>query len=221
MYQSSRRLMLRTLGLALILSTHPFISDASSASIYNNFGEWRNGMQEAGYQVANLTQANADALFVSCSSTCTQYDWGNHNQYDNIPRSPNEWIQLSLGTTIYGFATSVELTDSDRAGLAFGNGDPRSGKTVVPIATLSDGGTYSGFFGFATGQPVTNLYIGYPTTCGSDNAGLSRGYLFDGRHIRCDHPTGRIDSRACFVRHAQFRAQFSHCRCRHSTPTRP
>jgi PEP-CTERM motif-containing protein len=169
--------MLRTLGLVLILSTHPFISTASSASIYNSFGEWRNAMQGAGYQVVNLTQANADALFVSCSSTCTQYDWGNQNEYDNIPRSPTEWIQLSLGTTIYGVATSVELTDSDRAGLAFANGDPRSGKSVVTIATLSDGGTYNGFYGFATGQPVTNLYIGYPLRAGATMPG-SQGDTF-------------------------------------------
>jgi hypothetical protein len=134
-------------------------------------------MQEAGYQVANLTQANADAVLVSCSSTCTQYDWGGHNQYDNIPRSPTEWIQLSLSTTIYGFATSVELTDSDRAGLAFANGDPRNGKSVVTIATLSDGGTYNGFYGFATGQPVMNLYIGYPLRAGAAMPG-SQGDTF-------------------------------------------
>jgi hypothetical protein len=168
--------MFKSYGLLLLLGALPLVSHAGSPSDYTSLNVWRTAMQQAGYQVVGIEQSNADALFVSCVSTCVQYDWGKLENYDNVPRNPREWMQLLPGTPIYGFGAFLQLTDSEQAGLAFASGDPRSGQPVTAISTLNGGDVYSGFFGFATGGPVTDLYIGYPA--GVEEAQQTSGETF-------------------------------------------
>jgi len=139
------------------------ICNAGAIADYESPLLWRNTMQQAGYQIVSGLRTRADALLVSCVTTCVQNDLGSSSGYDNLPRDPRIWIQLLPGVPIYGFGSNVQLQDSEQAGLMFASGDRRAGTSFTYITTLNNGISYDGFFGFGGGEPVTDLYVGYPS----------------------------------------------------------
>jgi len=82
-----------------------------------------------------LRRLNADARFMDCDSTCVQYDWGKQDNYDNAPSDTRHWIQLLSGMPIYGFGTSLQVTE-EQTGMAFASRDPRTGQPVTLLTTL-------------------------------------------------------------------------------------
>jgi hypothetical protein len=167
----------RLLGL---FSLFALSCDASAVVVYQSPLLWRNAMQQAGYQIVSLLQTNADASLVSCITTCVQDGLGRSNSYDDLPRDPRIWMQLQTGVPIYGFGSSVQLQDSDQAGLMFASGDRLAGGPLTPLATLNNGISYEGFFGFSGGELLTDLYVGYPSGIASgDQTGSDDTFSLD------------------------------------------
>jgi hypothetical protein len=184
--------MFKIVGILTLLGAFPLISSASSSPDYESEALWIAGMRQAGYQIVTIDRTKADVVFYNCIRSCVQQDWGKQSDYNNVPRDPREWLQLSPGTAIYGFGTNLQLQDSEQAGLLFASGDRLKGSPFTPITTFRGGVSYQGFFGFAAGQPVTDLYIGYPLS-GTNSSEASPGDTFSlGSILFAVGPTSQV-----------------------------